>query len=243
MEDDPLGFFLPYRFEVREDGAGYSFVNLHDEVKRLGSIFPESSEASLRLPPAPHDWSDPDTASAVSLGLSDFLKTCLQVLLLERGGTLLHASGVERGGRGFAFLGPTGAGKSTAARLLGGSRGARVLNDDLVAVCLEGEGATVRATPWIGSKGGECSPGQAPLACIFVLSREGRDGTFRFARLSPKDALKELLANLPWLGESERLTGETVSQAARLAGAVPFISLAYSLSDDLWGRVEEALGT
>lgn len=242
MARDPSASFLPHRFELRDDGAGYSFVNLHEEEIELGAVFPERREAFLRLPPVPHDWSDPGTAAAVSMGLSDFLKACLQVLLLERSGTLLHASGVERAGRGFAFLGPSGAGKSTAAGLLGKVPGAVVLNDDLVAVCLEEGGAVVCATPWIGSKKGECSPGQAPLSCVFVLSREGRCGVFRCARLDEKEALKRLLANLPWLGESERLNGLTVSRAARLAAAVPYVSLDYALSDDLWGRVEEALG-
>lgn len=241
MEADPPGFFLPYRFELREDATGYAFVNLHEKAKPLGSILKDKDEAVLRLPPAGQDWSDPDVASAVSMGLSDFVKTCLQVRLLERGGTLLHASGVERQGRGYVFLGPSGAGKSTAARLLDGRKDVRVLNDDLVAICLEEEGATVHATPWIGSTGGSCSPGRAALACVFALSREGRGEGFRFSRLDAKAALKELLANLPWLGECEKLTERTVSQASRLARAVPFISLFYSLEDDLWGRVEEAL--
>ena len=124
MRADPLPFFLPYRFELGEDGEGYSFLNpREDGVKRLGTICSHDNEDRLLFPPDGHDWSDPDIRSAVSLALSDFIKTCLQVRLLRQDGTMLHASGIERKGSGYVFLGPSGAGKSTAAGLLGARPG------------------------------------------------------------------------------------------------------------------------
>lgn len=239
MRADPLPYFLPYRFELGEDGEGYSFLNPHDDgVKRLGSIGSRDNEDRLLFPPAGHDWSDPDIRSAVSLALSDFVKTCLQVRLLEQDGTILHASGVERNGSGYIFLGPSGAGKSTAAGLLGGAAGVTVLNDDIIAIKSGEAGVTLHATPWIGTSKGSCRPGAVPLACIFVLRRE--DGT-RLERLQGRRALGELLANLPWLGESERLTGATMALAARLAARVQLFSLSFSLEEDLWGRIDASL--
>jgi hypothetical protein len=239
MRADPLPCFLPYRFELREDGEGYSFLNpLDDGVRRLGSIRSRASEDRLLFPPDGHDWSDPDTRSAVSSALSDFIKTCLQVRLLEQDVTMLHASGIERNGSGYLFLGPSGAGKSTAAGLLGGAAGATVLNDDIVALGCGERGATLYSTPWLGTRGGSCSPGNAPLACIFALRREeGR----KLERLQGKRALGALLANLPWLGESARLTDATMALATRLAARVPLYSLSFSLEEDLWGRIDASL--
>lgn len=239
MRTDPLPFFLPYRFELGEEEEGYSFLNPHDdEVKRLGTIRSHASEDRLLFPPDGHDWSDLHVSSAVSLVLSDFIKTCLQVRLLERDVTMLHASGIERNGSGYLFLGPSGAGKSTAVGLLGGAVGVTVLNDDIIALGCSEEGATLYSTPWLGTKQGSCSPGNAPLACIFALRRE--EG-LRLERLQGKRALSQLLANLPWLGESERLADATIALAALLAAQVPFYGLSFSLEEDLWGRIDASL--
>ncbi len=239
MRADPLPFFLPYRFELGEYREGYSFLNpREDGVKRLGSICSHDNEDRLLFPPAGHDWSDPDVRSAVSLALSDFIKTCLQVRLLRQDGTMLHASGIERKGSGYVFLGPSGAGKSTAAGLLGGAAGVQVLNDDIVAVKSSEVGETLHATPWIGTSKGSCIPGAVPLAGIFALRRE--DG-FRLERLQGPKALAELLANLPWLGASERLSETTMALAARLAARVRLFSLSFSLEEDLWQRIDASL--
>ena len=240
LEADPLRFFLPYHFEIRreEEGSGYAFVNLVENEIQLGFIDSTRREASLRLPPVRDDWSDIEITSAVSMGLSDFIKTCLQVALLKRDGTLLHASGVDWDGKGGVFFGPSGAGKSTTARLLE-KEGVIVLNDDVVAVTLGKKGPTVHSTPWIGTKGGRCVAGQAPLAGIFRLRREEAS---RLDEINKKDALQELLANLPWLGESEGLTNETISIAVRLAESVHMYELSFTLEKGPWGLISWMMG-
>lgn len=238
LEAEPLRFFLPYHFELQEgrewgEGHGYSFVNLLEQAVQLGSVYPAEGEACLRLPPVRSEWDDVETSSAVTMVLSDFIKTCLQTALLERGGTILHASGMEWGGKGGIFFGPSGAGKSTSARLLE-KEGVNVLNDDVVAVTREKKGAAIHATPWVGTKGGRCGPGRAPLSGIFRLRREEAS---RLDKMEKKEALQELLANLPWLGESERLNSDTIAVAAWLADTVPVYELSFTLEKGPWGLI------
>lgn len=65
---------------------------------------------------------------------------------------LIHASVVEKEGRGYAFLGKSGTGKSTHSRLwLDHIKGTRLLNDDNPAVRVQDEGEVfVYGTPWSG---------------------------------------------------------------------------------------------
>ena len=65
---------------------------------------------------------------------------------------LLHASVVEKGGQGFAFLGKSGTGKSTHSRLwLTHVPHTTLLNDDNPALKMENDGTVmIYGTPWSG---------------------------------------------------------------------------------------------
>jgi hypothetical protein len=65
--------------------------------------------------------------------------TVMALLLDLRGSPSLHASAVEIDGRGFAFAGSRGSGKTTTAALLCVA-GGRLVTDDVLAVELSGEG-------------------------------------------------------------------------------------------------------
>ncbi|MFD2598307.1 hypothetical protein ACFSQ3_05025 [Sphingobacterium corticis] len=65
---------------------------------------------------------------------------------------LVHASVIERDGKGYAFLGKSGTGKSTHSRMWQASiHGAELLNDDNPAVKIESDGSVkIYGTPWSG---------------------------------------------------------------------------------------------
>ena len=88
-------------------------------------------------------------------GIHHFLYPFLEVLtinLLCRGkGTLLHASCIDDNGKGYLFVGQSGAGKSTMANLWNGKQGVKVLSDDRVIVSEWGEGFVAYGTPWHGT--------------------------------------------------------------------------------------------
>src|SRR5262252_1034241 len=94
----------------------------------------------------------------------------MNLLALGRG-VEVHACGVEDAdGRGYLFVGQSGAGKTTMARLWQKAHGIRVLSDDRIILrCLEGS-IWMYGTPWHG-EAKLASSTRTPLTQIFLLGR------------------------------------------------------------------------
>lgn len=107
------------------------------------------------------------------------LNQVLMILLLSQGkGLLVHACGIGDREKGYLFLGNSGHGKSTMARLWH-DKGASVLNDDRI-VLREKDGAFwMYGTPWHGDFKEHSAEG-LPIQKIFFLSRGRSNG------ISPK---------------------------------------------------------
>ncbi len=97
--------------------------------------------------------------------------------LLARGrGAEIHACGIaDASGRGLLFVGQSGAGKTTMARLWDGVRGAKVLSDDRIIVRRVGSSFTMYGTPWHG-EAALAEPASAPLAGVFFLEHGAANG-------------------------------------------------------------------
>jgi hypothetical protein len=83
---------------------------------------------------------------------------------------LVHSAGVVRDGRGFLFVGPSEAGKSTVADLSGADT---VLNDEMNIVEFRPEGPWLVGTPFNGHYRAKRA-GAAPLAAILLLAHGPR---------------------------------------------------------------------
>lgn len=119
---------------------------------------------------------DPEAGARPAEVRAYLLGTMLGALLQQRGMLALHASAVTtKDGKAIAFVGESGAGKSTIAMALN-ARGHPLLCDDVCAVTTSGDGATAwpgvrRLKLWSQSieAGGGSVEGLEP-----VLQREGK---------------------------------------------------------------------
>jgi hypothetical protein len=98
--------------------------------------------------------------------------------ILFAGGFVIHASGLDDNGRGILFTGYSGAGKSTQAALWSQFPGVVVMNDDRVAVRVEGDGAAVYGTPWAGEMNSPRNH-NAPLSAVFILEQAPENSILR----------------------------------------------------------------
>jgi hypothetical protein len=86
-------------------------------------------------------------------------------------GVEVHALGLaDLDGRGYLFLGHSGAGKSTTARLWMAQPGVNLLSDDRIILRKHQERYWMYGTPWHGDAG-VASPHRAALSAIFLLEQ------------------------------------------------------------------------
>jgi hypothetical protein len=104
-------------------------------------------------------------------------------------GVEMHAVGIVDGaGQGHLFLGHSGAGKSTTARLWKSEPDAHILSDDRI-ILRQRDGRTwMYGTPWHGDAG-IASPDAAPLSRIYLLEHSSKT---QLVSLSPGRAAAEL---------------------------------------------------
>ncbi|MGQ9476799.1 MAG: hypothetical protein ACUVRX_07365 [Actinomycetota bacterium] len=228
---DPLKRFSPPQFRMRKSPEGLAMVKRTGPGDALGFIMPFSARARLGLPDLETTWRLSEEEEGVREAVHSFLRALLQFLLLETGGTMLHAAGLDLGGKGFAFVGHTRSGKTTLARKFPGSL---VLGDDLVAVVPSASGYLLFGTPWPGREGGSVSYGGLPLRAVFILRPELPSGTYR---CSPGEALAGLVAEAPRLelpGEESKL----LENFSRIAATIPICKLSVGLEEDVIKYIE-----
>lgn len=86
-------------------------------------------------------------------------------------GVEVHALGLaDQDGAGYLFLGHSGAGKSTTARLWMSQPSVRMLSDDRIILRKHGQKVWMYGTPWHGDAG-VASPLSVPLTAIYLLEQ------------------------------------------------------------------------
>jgi hypothetical protein len=137
---------------------------------------------------------------------------------LARGrGVLVHACGVALQGRGLLFLGTSGAGKSTIAKLWSERGGAVILSDDRIVIRAEGAGYRIYGTPWHGEAGLE-APVAVPLEAVFILEQAPRN---RLLDMIPSQAVAQMMVRaFPAMWDQQGLEF-AVRFLADLSGRLP----------------------
>jgi hypothetical protein len=95
-------------------------------------------------------------------------------LMAQHEGMLLHSCGVVVDGRGYVFVGASGAGKSTMAGLWAEYDDVTVLGEECLILRRKGTDFWVYGTPWIGESW-RCSPLGAPIAGIYFIRHARRN--------------------------------------------------------------------
>ncbi|MBT9560498.1 MAG: hypothetical protein IV100_31025 [Myxococcales bacterium] len=147
----------------------------------------------------------------------------------------LHGAGIALGDRGYAFVGPRGAGKTTLSRRFDVSTR---LGDDHLWVLPERDGYRLWRTPFAGREGTVSLAESAPLRAIAVMA-QGRATSAR--RLSATDAFTRLLPAivLPWADAA--FTAGALDRIATLVQSIPIVALELTLQGPAIAAVESCL--
>jgi len=146
------------------------------------------------------------------------------------GDIILHASGVVADGKGYAFAGVAGVGKSTLASSLFETHSLVVLGEDQLILRYLEDRFWIFGTPWHENPS-MCSPVGVPLEKLFFLDRDSRQGV---RDLKPLAGVTRILqtAFIPFYRQ-DFLPG-ILDNLQNLSKQVPFYSLNYTLGTDPW---------
>ncbi len=89
-------------------------------------------------------------------------------LLADRGGIIVHGSGIILKEKGFLFMGHSDAGKTTLMKIFQGHT--KILNDDRIIVRRENSSFYIYGTPWHGELS-LVAPDRVPLKAILFLNQ------------------------------------------------------------------------
>lgn len=154
---------------------------------------------------------------------------------LPRGGLLLHASGVVRGGEAYVFPGPSGSGKTT---IVNHSSEGRILSDEVILVRLptdDGGPLIASGTPFFGDWGRPGEKIAAPVKGFYFPSHALEN---RLIPLSPREVLKRLLPCVFTYTNWQPRLQKVFGLAAQLAGSVPGYDLHFQPSPDFWQVID-----
>lgn len=165
---------------------------------------------------------------------------CLLELPRQGRGLLLHGAGVSFQGQGLVFSGPSGAGKTTIARLA--DRFAEVLTDEHPIIVWEGQQASLVSTPFWGTSTPQALIRRVnkriPLRALFLLEHSSG---FELVPLDARAAMASLLATEVVAAERMSSAEAWLATADRLLHRVPTYRLRFRPSSELWPYLAQHL--
>lgn len=146
---------------------------------------------------------------------------------------LLHASGIAVDGKGYAFVGPSGVGKSTLAGFLSKEAGVTVLGEDQLVLRLLDNRFWIFGTPWHENRS-LCTPLGVPIEKILFLDKKDED---TLSAVTAMEGVTRLLqtAFIPYY-RPELLDG-ILERLDTLANSVSLVHFSYLPGNGVLNRV------
>ncbi len=165
----------------------------------------------------------------------NFLRVLYAWKCLEHDAILLHASGVIKHERGYAFFGPSGSGKTTVARL---SLEYLVLSDDMVIIKKRGDGFRIYGVPFRGDF--VEAPRTNDSADLYGLYTLVKDAEHRLMPLSRTEATARLSACVPFVMAHPANAQKVMDICAKLTESVTVRSLHFRPENGFWKVIDGA---
>jgi len=173
------------------------------------------------------------------LGIGSLLRLLSSVLFIRKGGFLLHSCGIIIDGSVHLLAGPSGAGKTTVARLVNNEY--VLLSDETVAVIKKDRRYYAWATPFFGDFNKITSNTGAILKNILLLKQSDH---FAHKRLSAYSAMTRILQNI-FLSKTDLTDkygmNKIMDNAFELAQKVPCYELEFLPDNRIWKYIEKKI--
>ncbi|KPK40699.1 MAG: hypothetical protein AMJ78_06930 [Omnitrophica WOR_2 bacterium SM23_29] len=163
-----------------------------------------------------------------NMGVADLTRTLFSVVIVKKGGLLLHASAVADGNSSYVFCGPSESGKTTIAKLL---QGKDVLTDETTAIINKDNRYYAYSTPFFGELGSVSKNRGAPVKAIFFIHK---GDYFSHKRVCRVDAMRHFLYNIILSGRNLDLTNKVLDSVSNLVERVPCYDLYFKADAELW---------
>ena len=183
-------------------------------------------------------WADAGDRERLPGIVENVLRVLVAYRLADQGGALLHAAGVADGGDGVhVFIGHSGAGKTTLARL-SQKAGKTVLSDDLVAISWREGSPIAEPLPFAGDlRPAAPLPAALPVRGLYRLVQ---GEAHRLADLGRAPALATLVACAPFVNRDPLAAEKVLSGLAKLLESVPMRLLTFARRPGVWAALEAA---
>ena len=156
--------------------------------------------------------------------------------LSQRSGVIMHGCGVvDEAGRGYLFVGHSGAGKTTTALLWKDLPGVTILSDDRIVLRRSEGRVLMHGTPWHGESR-LSSPGSAEIRGIFLL---GHGPANEFSPVGPAEAVADLVARSFLAYHDSAGVSRVVSLLEQIVTEVPCLRFSFTPGDAAVEAVRE----
>lgn len=215
------------RLFIHDTGDGWAIVNKTEDPARKHEIYNNAvcskdySDITVYLSEKTYWSAYSNSWNEMPIPFSSFVRVFCEAGMVRRKGLPLHASLVAKDGQGIVFLGPSGMGKSTQAKLWAEHLGADFIIGDRPGLrCIDGVWYGF-GMPWDG-KDGIRNQRKVPIKALVSLEQANENSIDRFTGQRAMIVLLNQAMMPMW---DDRAMDEATVLMGKLAKDIPFYHL------------------